>query len=122
MDALFFMGSASPLNCIKTVPFTALLGASAEIWPKFLPVEIVQMASMDLDISFNPPAAEVLQNSAKDMINQSADVISQWLPAILERVLSGEKLANFRDLIQKSISLSTRDHHYGTGLKNTSKL
>ena len=113
MDSLFFMGNASPLNSSENVAFTAILGASAEIWPKFLPLEIVQMATIDLSMSFTAPSTETLQRFAKSLINQSAAVISECLPAILERVHSGEKLGNFRDLIQKSISLSTRDHHYG---------
>ena len=43
------------------------------------------------------------------LLQQACAVITGCLPVLLERVTSGEHLAQLRDLIHKSISLSTRD-------------
>lgn len=108
-DALFHHGNASPLVNLPFISLNDLLGASAELWPRFLPMEIDAMTRTGFTINFTPPPSTELKESANNLLQQACNVITESLPMLLERVTTGERLAQLRDSIHKSISLSTRD-------------
>ena len=73
-DTLFFHGIASPLVNLKFVPLNELLGAKAELWPRFLPLEIDSMCRTGFVVNFQAADHGELRAKAKYLLTEACKV------------------------------------------------
>lgn len=108
-DTLFLHGSNSPLFLSQQTTFSELIGAKAELWPRFLPQEVYKMTEAPMDNKYRIPTSDKLSASANTLINSITERLSEQLPILLDRVSSAQTLAVYRDSINNSISLNAKD-------------